>query len=258
VGDDRALSAALRGLRAATWRSEIGRRLQGDVEHTLLQSIVDATATLFDAEASSIALFERDPERLEFRVAAGAHGAGAVGLSVPPSHGIVGYVFSTGQPLALSDVLSDPRFDRQTAERTGYVPRSIAAVPLIDAQEPVGVLQVLDKRGSETFSLRDMELLGVFARQAAAAINATRVQRDAARLARDVLRTLGDHELDDAGVEELVSRMTSDLDRDEEAPFWRLVQQVSRMRDLTDRESAIVADILEVVARHAERSGRRT
>ena len=185
--EDPGSDAALRALQAAARRSAVGRHLQGDVEHALLQSIVDATVTLFDAEASSIALFERDPERLEFRVAAGAQGAGAIGLSVPPSHGIVGYVFSTGQALALSDVLSDPRFDRRTAERTGYVPRSIAAVPLIDGQSPVGVLQVLDKRGSPTFSLRDMELLAVFARQAAAAINATRVQRDTTLLMRAVL-----------------------------------------------------------------------
>ena len=41
--------------------------------------------------------------------------------------------------------MSDPRFDRATAERTGYVPRSIAAVPLIDGENTLGVLQVLDK-----------------------------------------------------------------------------------------------------------------
>ena len=62
--------------------------------------------------------------------------------------------------ISLSDVVSDPRFDRATAARTGYVPRSIAAVPLVDEGEPVGVLQVLDKHTSPTFSLRDMELMG--------------------------------------------------------------------------------------------------
>ena len=72
---------------------------------------------------------------------------GVIGVSVPPSKGIVGYVFSTGQAIALSDVLADPRFDQATAQRTGYVPRSIAAVPLIDGATTVGVLQVLDKRG---------------------------------------------------------------------------------------------------------------
>ncbi|MBA3308355.1 MAG: GAF domain-containing protein [Chloroflexi bacterium] len=257
ASDHDELTAAFHLLREAARRSAVARQLQGDVEQALLRSIVEATATLFDAEAASIAIFEREPDRLEFRVAAGAQGAGAVGLSVPPSQGIVGYVFSTGQALALSDVLADPRFDRRTAERTGYVPRSIAAVPLIDGQHPVGVLQVLDKRGSATFSLRDMELLGAFAAQAAAAINATRVQRDTSRLLREVFRELGDVELDEAAVESLVSAATADLDRDEEAPFWRLVDQVSQLNGMTDRELTLVSDILEVVGRHATRPGRR-
>src|SRR5918996_1817373 len=167
------LNAALAALVAAARRSSVARRLAGDVEERLLQSIVDATVSLFDAEASSIALFEPDPDRLVFRVAAGEQGAGAIGLEVKPSQGIAGFVFSTGQALALSDVASDPRFDRKTAERTGYVPRSIAAVPLLDEHHAsVGVLQVLDKRGEPTFSLRDMELLGVFAKQATEAIGA--------------------------------------------------------------------------------------
>src|SRR5918998_4543350 len=189
---DPEIAAALQALRLAARRSSAARRLDGDAEQALLQTIVEATVTLFEAEASSIALFERDPDRLEFRVAAGAQGAGAVGLSVPPSRGIVGYVFSTGQPLALSDVMSDPRFDRSTAERTGYVPRSIAAVPLVDQEQTVGVLQVLDKHTSPSFSLRDMELLAVFARQAAAAIRAARVQRDMEQLLRAVLARVTD------------------------------------------------------------------
>jgi GAF domain-containing protein len=254
--DDPGLTAALEALRQAARRSSVARRLDAGVEQALLQTIVEATVTLFEAEASSIALFERDPDRLEFRVAAGAQGAGAIGLSVPPSKGIVGFVFSTGQPLALSDVLSDPRFDRATAERTGYVPRSIAAVPLVDQDTTVGVLQVLDKHTSPTFSLRDMELLAVFARQAAAAIRAARVQRDSGRLLRAALANVGGDELSDEQVEALVSAAASELDTDEEAPFWTLVDRVARLRDLSDREVRIVADILEVLAAHATRSRR--
>src|SRR5215210_1738059 len=194
---DPGLPAALQALREAARRSSVARRFDADAEQALLQTIVDATVALFEAEASSIALFERDPDRLEFRVAAGAQGAGAVGLSIPPTRGITGFVFSTGQPLALSDVGSDPRFDRAAAERTGYVPRSIAAVPLIDQDQIVGVLQVLDKHTSPTFSLRDMELLAVFARQAAAAIRAARVQRDSQQLLRAALAGVGDAELTD-------------------------------------------------------------
>lgn len=252
---DRANAAALQALRLAARRSSVARRLDTDAEQILLQTIVEATAALFEAEASSIALFERDPDRLEFRVAAGAQGAGAIGLSVPPSRGIVGFVFSTGQPLALSDVISDPRFDRAAAERTGYVPRSIAAVPLVDRDQTVGVLQVLDKRTSPTFSLRDMELLAVFATQAAAAIRAARVQRDSTQLLRAVLAAMGD-ELDAAAIEALVSAVTDELDRDAEAPFWQLVDRVARLRELSDGELRLVADILRVVADHAGRDRR--
>ena len=247
--------AALAALVAAARHSAIGRRLQGDIETRLLQSIVDATVRLFDAEAASIALFEQDPDRLEFRVAAGEQGAGAVGLTVPPTQGIAGFVYSTGQALSLSDVADDPRFNRDAAEQTGYVPRSIAAAPLLDEQGTVGVLQVLDKRGSPTFSLNDMELLSVFAAQATVAIGAARVQRDTERLLRSVLAQVGP-DLDDAQVDDLVAGATAGLDVDDEAPFWRLVDQVARLRSLTDRETALLTDILDVVAVHAGRARR--
>jgi GAF domain-containing protein len=253
---DSGLTAALQALRLAARRTAVARRLDSDAEQDLLQLIVEATVALFEAEAASIALFERNPDRLIYRVAAGAQGQGALGLEVPPTRGIVGFVFSTGQPLALSDVLSDPRFDRATAERTGYVPRSIAAVPLIDRDQTVGVLQVLDKRTSPTFTLKDMELMAVFATQAAAAIRAARVQRDSEQLLRTVLGRVGD-DLEPQQVDDLVTAASADLDTDPESPFWVLVDRVAQMRSLTDREVSLVADILGVVAAHAAR-GRRS
>jgi GAF domain-containing protein len=227
----------------------------GDVEQSLLQTVVDAAVALFDAEASSIALHEPDPDRLEFRVASGEHGSGVIGLSVPVSKGIVGYVYSTGQAIALSDVLSDPRFDQATAQRTGYVPRSIAAVPLVDGTSTIGVLQVLDKRSTPAFTLKDMELMAVFARQAATAIEATKVQRDGARLLRATLQSVG--ELDEADLDALVANAAQALDGDESEPFWQLVDLVSRLRGLSDDQLRLVADILEVVGRSAARSPRR-
>lgn len=252
---DQETDAALAALVAAARRSAVGRRIQGDIETRLLQSIVDATVRLFDAEAASIALFEQHPDRLEFRVAAGEQGAGAVGLTVPPTQGIAGFVYSTGQALSLSDVANDPRFNRDAAEQTGYVPRSIAAAPLLDEHGTVGVLQVLDKRGSPTFSLHDMELLAVFAGQATVAIGAARVQRDTDRLLRSVLTQVGPSFSED-DVERLVRAATNALDVDDESPFWRLVDQVARLRAMTDRETALVTDILEVVAAHAGRARR--
>lgn len=245
---------ALDALAAAAARVDVARRLDGDAETALLQGVVDAAATIFDAEASSLALFERDPDRLQFRVAAGAQGKGVVGVSVPPTKGIVGYVFSTVQPIALSDVLSDPRFDKATAQRTGYVPRAIAGVPLVDRGSCIGVLQVLDKRSSPTFTLRDLELMGVFARQAAAAIEASRVQRETGRILVAALRAIADGTVPDDDVDALLAPVLAGLDRDPADPFWRIVDQVARIRALGERERTLLAGILDVVAREGGRS----
>ena len=85
-----ATDAALEVLLRAARETATARRIAGDAETALLQSVVDAAATIFDAEASSIALFEPDPDRLVFRVAGGAQGDGVVGITVAPTHGIVG------------------------------------------------------------------------------------------------------------------------------------------------------------------------
>ena len=255
IDDD--LTAALTALREVGRRSSIARRLQGGVEQRLLQSIVDATVSLFDAEGASISLFETDPDRLEIRVAAGAQGAGAVGLSVKPTEGIAGFVYASGEALAVTDVTADPRFDLEAAEKTGYVPRSIAAVPLNDDDGSIGVLEVLDKRGSPSFTLRDMELLAIFAWQATTAITATLVQRDTTRMMGEVFRQLGGETLTDEQVEVLVSEATRGMDDHPDEPFWQLVDSVEQLRGLGERNLTLVAQILEVVARHAQRAHRR-
>jgi GAF domain-containing protein len=175
---------------------------------------------------------------------------------VPPTKGVAGYVFSTGEAIALADVASDPRFDRATAERTGYVPRSIAAVPLSEGSATLGVLQVLDRQGSATFSLADMTRLGVFAGQATASLRATRLGRDTERLLRTFLARAPSPGAPDAEVDGGWAAAIAALDREDEAPFWVLVRQLVALRQLPDRELALVADLLEVMARSQVPGGR--
>ena len=98
--------------RAIALRVEAARRLSPPAGTAVLRSIVEATVALFDAEAASIALHDPATDRLVFTVAAGEQGQGVVGLAIEAGEGVAGYVFSTGQPLALSDVERDARFGR--------------------------------------------------------------------------------------------------------------------------------------------------
>ncbi len=254
---DRFDAGALELLRAIARRGTIARRLEAGAERAVLSSIVEATVTLFDAEAASLALFDPALGQLVFVVAAGDQGQGVIGLAIAPDQGIAGYVFTTGQPLALSEVERDARFGRAAAEATGYVPRSVVAVPLIDEHGSLGVLEVLDKRSSAAFSLRDIELAGVFARQATVAIRASRLERDIAGLLRAALAGLAEPAAG-AAIEQIVERATSDLDGDDEGRLWAIVDRVARLRTADPAELELLAEILEVVARRAERrAGQR-
>jgi len=154
-----------------------GRAILPDSGNELLQTIVEAAARLFGAAASSIALLDETQQKLTFRVATGAGAKEVVGMSIAVGQGIAGYVVMSGQPLAVSSVQEDPRFARDTAQKTGYVPRSILAMPLLYGDRAIGVIEVLDKIDAASFGMQDMELLGIFARQAAIAIRTTQHQQ---------------------------------------------------------------------------------
>ncbi len=137
----------------------------------LLQSIVEVARGIFGARASSIFLLDVDTDELVFEAVAGEGASSLIGQRLPSSTGIAGWVLVTRQPLVLEDLQNDPRFARDVAESTGYVPTSLMAVPLLHDEEVLGVLQVLDRPHRERFSLQEMELLGLFANQAAIALD---------------------------------------------------------------------------------------
>jgi GAF domain-containing protein len=241
-------------------RAEAGRRIHGDSARAVLRSIVEATVALFDAEAASIALYDAASDRLVFEVAAGEQGQGVIGLSIAPDQGIAGYVFQSGQALALSDVERDPRFGRAVAEQTAYLPRSIVAVPLVSDERTIGVLEVLDKRTATAFSLRDIELAGIFAQQAATAISATRVERDVASLLGAGLRALAAGEAggpEAATVDDIVRAAVVDLGRDDESGLWALADAVAVVRSADPAQLELVTDILAALGRQAGRDSRR-
>jgi GAF domain-containing protein len=137
----------------------------------LLTSIVEAAARIFGAAAASIMLVNEAEGVLEFKVAHGASNRDLVGTRIPLNQGIAGYVAMSGQPIAVSDVAQDTRFNQDFAKSTGYVPHSILATPLLAGDRVLGVMEVLDKINAPSFGMQDMELLSLFAKQAAIAID---------------------------------------------------------------------------------------
>jgi len=154
---------------------------------SLLTSIAQVARAIFGARAASIFLLDEEADELVFAAIAGEGSDRLVGARFPSSTGIAGWVLVTRQPLVLEDVSEDPRFARDVAEATGYVPRSLMAVPLLHEERVLGVLEVLDRPQRPGFTLEQADLLGLFANQAAIALDLLL----AARRARAVLAEEG-------------------------------------------------------------------
>jgi len=172
-------------LRAAVAAGVLGSEEQF---RALLQSVVDVARAIFKAKASSILPPDTETDELVFEAAADEASESLIGKRFPSSTGIAGFVLVSRQPLVIEDVLSDPRFSRETAESTGFVPKGLMAVPLLHEENALGVLEVLDRPRDARFTLAEMELLGLFANQAAIALDL--LQR--ARRAQNALVGEGD------------------------------------------------------------------
>ncbi|TML53059.1 MAG: GAF domain-containing protein [Actinobacteria bacterium] len=173
----------------------------------LLQSIVEVARAIFGARASSVFLHDTETDELVFEAVAGEGSDELVGRRIPSSTGIAGWVLVTRQPLVLEDVSKDPRFARDAAESTGYVPKALMSVPLLHEERALGVLQVLDRPMRAGFTLQEMDLLGLFGNQAAIALDL--LQR--ARQAQAVLA-------EDGGEAMAVARVVSHLAKLEGRP----------------------------------------
>ena len=185
----------------------------------LLSAVVSAARRLFKAAACSIALLEHDDEQLVFHVADGKGADQVVGSTIPSSEGIAGFVVRSGQTLIIEDARADPRFAGGFAGETGYTPTRILAVPLETEREILGVLEILDA-ASET-SGREVEVVGLFAAQAALAIEGSRAFH---RLGRTLLAA--------------AARLTR-----EDSDLGRALEQVSGEVDEVDEVDAEMAEL---------------
>jgi GAF domain-containing protein len=188
-------------LRAAVAAGALGSE---EAYRELLQSIVEVARAIFGARASSVFLFDDESDELVFEAVSGEGAGDLIGQRFPSSTGIAGWVLVTRQPLVVEELDKDPRFAREAAEATGFVPKGLMAVPLLHEDEALGVLEVLDRPQKAAFSLAEMELLGLFANEAAIALDLLLK----ARAARAVLEGEG-------GEADVLARFAAKLDEAE-------------------------------------------
>jgi GAF domain-containing protein len=133
----------------------------------LLQALVEMTRSVFAAKACSIMSHDVGSRELVFEAVAGEGAGTLIGQRIPANTGVAGWALASEEPLAIADVRQDPRFARDVAESTGYVPTNLSVHPLLHGERSLGVLSVLDQGISPKVGLADMNVLAGIANHAA-------------------------------------------------------------------------------------------
>ncbi len=171
---------------------ELSRELTSTLDlPVLLDRITEAACEITHTEAGSILLLDKKSGELYFEAAAGSSTTAIKHVVVPLDSSVAGYVCKTGKPIAIAEANKDTRHYRQADEQTHFTTRSLLAVPLRVKDRIIGVLEAVNKRGSESFTDEDTESLTTLAAQAAIAIENARLFEQSDQIAEMVheLRT---------------------------------------------------------------------
>jgi GAF domain-containing protein len=218
------------------------------VEHSrLLEMIVETAAAVIPSRSAALFLIDEEAEELIFEVALGPEAEQVRGFRIPLGHGIAGLVAASGQPMAVSDAGSDPRQAADIAQSVGYAPGTILCVPLFYDEEVKGVLELLDREGAPTYGAQDIAALGLFANQAAVAIEQSRAQGSVTALLKEALRSAEpaeDYRTRGLGErsEDFAAGMEEDPSHRRALALARLVGEISRKGE---QESAACQKILQ-------------
>ena len=153
---------------------------------TLLHTIVERQAELTDAQGSSVYLVE--PNGQTVRKVVTLRAEGQIDVVLPLGEGIAGRVAQTGQPVMIADYSA---WEERPAVYTNTTARRALGVPLRVGQRVIGALTVVDHRQTGPFTDETVQLVSLFADQAALAIENARLleaehtQRQLAEALRD-------------------------------------------------------------------------
>jgi sigma-B regulation protein RsbU (phosphoserine phosphatase) len=136
----------------------------------LLDRILESALASISAKDGSLLLVDEETDELAFVVVLGDVREMLAGHRMALGEGIAGWVAANREPVMIGDAHFDPRFSPAVDRDFDFRTNSMLCVPIIYADNVLGVIQALNKMDGEDFNEGDLALLGVVAQLAAAAI----------------------------------------------------------------------------------------
>ena len=169
----------------ARWRAlydttvALTRELESD---ELLDVLLQRSIQLVQAEGGGILLLDRERNELVISVAWSSNHEfeRAIGRRVPRGEGAAWRAIETGRTFVVSDY---SHWNGRASVLAGISIPAVLSVPLWGGAGPFGALQITRTAAPLTFSEDDIHLVELFARAAAAILEAAQVRKQAAELA---------------------------------------------------------------------------
>ena len=169
--------------------NRVGRAVTSSLDlEQILATVMEETVLMLGTEAGSLLLLDEASNELVFEAAVGPRSEKIKSLRVPLGQGIAGWVVREGQRLLVPDVGKDPRFYPGIDGGTGFVTRSLLAVPLKVKGKVIGVIEAVNKTEGY-FSQADVALLSAMAQPAAIAIENAQLYKDLQDRMEELKRT---------------------------------------------------------------------
>lgn len=124
----------------------------------LTDDLLDISMEAVPSEASSFFLANPKSE-LTIVAARGSVSSAVKGLKLKKGQGIAGASFKDRRIIAVSDVANDPRHAAAFAKALGFETRSLLAAPVVHDGKAFGVVELINKSGSNDFQRHELELL---------------------------------------------------------------------------------------------------
>jgi diguanylate cyclase (GGDEF)-like protein len=156
----------------------------------VLRAIMAEAKRLVPCTAWSLFLYDLEKQELEFHFIVGPKAGALAGKRLKLGEGIAGQCALLRHPLRVNNAAADRRHLKSADAATGFVTRSVLAVPLISRGRLLGVVEFLNRRGGG-FTPGDAHLASSFIEVAALAVdNAFLLRRAEALAAHDDLTGL--------------------------------------------------------------------
>ena len=156
--------------------NEITRQLTSTLEQgPLLRNILENAVNILNCEAGTLFMMDEPTGELVFRVTAGPVAGNLLGQRLPAGTGIVGRAVQLRAPVIENDGQRSVTRYEALDKQTGFVSRSLLAVPMQIKDRVLGVIEVINRKDGLPFVEDDQNLLTAFAGQAAVAVENARL-----------------------------------------------------------------------------------